>query len=89
MLASKSFFKRATDFNNIPFKNINYFKFYKCVSVQKVTVLFDLEGFNMRQYAWKPAAELVFTLLQIYEANYPEILKICFIFNGKSNFFLN
>lgn len=60
-----------------------HFKFYKCVSVQKVTVLFDLEGFNMRQYAWKPAAELVFTLLQIYEANYPEILKICFIFNGK------
>lgn len=49
----------------------------------QVTVIFDLEGFNMRQYAWKPAAELVFTLLQIYEANYPEILKVCFIVNGE------
>lgn len=49
----------------------------------QMTVIFDLEGFNMRQYAWKPAAELVFTLLQIYEANYPEILKVCFIVNGE------
>lgn len=49
----------------------------------QMTVIFDLEGFNIRQYAWKPAAELVFTLLQIYEANYPEILKICFIVNGE------
>ncbi|XP_039746716.1 SEC14-like protein 2 [Pararge aegeria] len=54
----------------------------------KVTVLFDLEGFNMRQYAWKPAAELVFSLLQIYEANYPEILKICFIVNAPKVFSL-
>ncbi|XP_028173650.1 SEC14-like protein 2 [Ostrinia furnacalis] len=54
----------------------------------KVTVLFDLEGFNMRQYAWKPAAEMVFTLLQIYEANYPEILKTCFIVNAPKVFAL-
>lgn len=50
-----------------------------------MTVLFDLEGFNMRQYAWKPAAELVFSLLQMYEANYPEILKTCFIINGPTH----
>ncbi|XP_046964903.1 SEC14-like protein 2 [Vanessa cardui] len=54
----------------------------------KVTVIFDLEGFSMRQYAWKPAAELVFTLLQIYEANYPEILKICYIVNAPKVFSL-
>ncbi|KAI8434560.1 hypothetical protein MSG28_003106 [Choristoneura fumiferana] len=54
----------------------------------KVTVLFDLEGFNMRQYAWKPAAEMVFTLLQLYEANYPEILKSCFIVNAPKVFSL-
>ncbi|CAH0721961.1 unnamed protein product, partial [Brenthis ino] len=53
-----------------------------------VTVIFDLEGFSMRQYAWKPAAELVFTLLQIYEANYPEILKTCFIVNAPKVFSL-
>lgn len=57
-------------------------------NASKVTVIFDLEGFNMRQYAWKPAAELVFTLLQIYEANYPEILKICFIVNAPKVFSL-
>lgn len=51
--------------------------------VPQVTVVFDLEGFNIRQYAWKPAAEMVITLLQLYEANYPEILKVCFIVNGK------
>lgn len=50
----------------------------------QVTVLFDLDGFVMRQYAWRPAAELVITLLQLYEANYPEILKICYIINGKT-----
>ncbi|KAI5641758.1 CRAL/TRIO domain-containing protein [Phthorimaea operculella] len=54
----------------------------------KVTVIFDLEGFIMRQYAWKPAAEMVFTLLQIYEANYPEILKTCFIVNAPKVFSL-
>ncbi|VVC88847.1 unnamed protein product [Leptidea sinapis] len=54
----------------------------------KVTVIFDLEGFNIRQYAWKPAAEMVFTLLQIYEANYPEILKTCFLINAPKVFSL-
>lgn len=29
------------------------------------------------------ATELVILLLQFYEANYPEILKVCFIINGK------
>ncbi|XP_038215832.1 SEC14-like protein 2 [Zerene cesonia] len=54
----------------------------------KVTVIFDLEGFNIRQYAWKPAAEMVFSLLQIYEANYPEILKACFLINAPKVFSL-
>ncbi|XP_075969908.1 SEC14-like protein 2 [Anticarsia gemmatalis] len=54
----------------------------------KVVVLFDLEGFNIKQYAWKPAAEMVFTLLQLYEANYPEILKTCFIINAPKVFAL-
>ena len=54
----------------------------------KLTVIFDLEGFNIKQYAWKPAAEMVFTLLQLYEANYPEILKICFIVNAPKIFSL-
>ncbi|XP_026329153.1 SEC14-like protein 2 [Hyposmocoma kahamanoa] len=54
----------------------------------KVTVIFDLEGFVMRQYAWRPAAEMVVTLLKVYEANYPEILKTCFIVNAPKVFSL-
>ncbi|KAJ0180732.1 hypothetical protein K1T71_004136 [Dendrolimus kikuchii] len=57
-------------------------------NAMKLTVIFDLEGFSIRQYAWKPAAELVFTLLQMYEANYPEILKTCFIVNAPKVFAL-
>lgn len=57
-------------------------------NASKVVVIFDLDGFTIRQYAWKPAAELVFTLLQVYEANYPEILKICYIVNAPRVFTL-
>ncbi|GBP40960.1 SEC14-like protein 2 [Eumeta japonica] len=57
-------------------------------AAMKLTAIFDLEGFNMRQYAWRPAAEMVFTLLQMYEANYPEILKCCFIVNAPKVFSL-
>lgn len=49
----------------------------------QVTVVIDMEGFNLRQYAWRPAGELVISLIQMYEANYPEILKECYIINGK------
>ncbi|XP_074026952.1 SEC14-like protein 2 isoform X2 [Leptinotarsa decemlineata] len=48
----------------------------------QVVVIFDMEGFNLRQYAWRPAAEMVISLIQMYEANYPEILKACFIINA-------
>ncbi|EFN78800.1 Retinal-binding protein [Harpegnathos saltator] len=51
----------------------------------QLTVIFDMDGFNLKQYMWKPAGELVLILIQMYEANYPEILKMCFIINGKFN----
>jgi hypothetical protein len=50
--------------------------------VQKVSVIFDLEAFNLRQYAWRPAGEVIISLIQMYEANYPEILKTCYIINA-------
>lgn len=31
------------------------------------------------------AAEVVISLIQMYEANYPEVLKRCFIINSKEN----
>ncbi|XP_059057009.1 SEC14-like protein 2 [Achroia grisella] len=57
-------------------------------SALQLTVIFDLEDFSMKQYAWKPAAEMVFSLLQMYEANYPEILKRCFLVNAPKVFSL-
>lgn len=92
----------------------------------QITIIFDMEGFNLKQYLWRPgkmfqvkpeiifknflvqnfslfsiilknfsllvlsfsiviAGEVVITLIQMYEANYPEILKTCFIINGRFN----
>jgi len=48
----------------------------------EATCIFDLEDLNIRQYAWRPAFELVITLLQMYEANYPEILRVAYIINA-------
>lgn len=48
----------------------------------QVTVVFDMEGFTIKQFLWKPAGELIITLIQMYEANYPEILKMCFMINA-------
>lgn len=48
----------------------------------KVVVLFDMDGFTIRPYAWRPAGEIIISLIQMYEANYPEILKACYIINA-------
>ncbi|KAH0561878.1 SEC14-like protein 2 [Cotesia glomerata] len=52
----------------------------------QVTVIFDMEGFNLRPLMWRPAGEVIITLIQMYEANYPEILKTCFIINAPKVF---
>lgn len=49
---------------------------------RKFVVIFDMDNFNMKQYAWRPAAELVIQIIQMYSNNYPEILKYCCIING-------
>ncbi|KAJ6642069.1 SEC14-like protein 2 [Pseudolycoriella hygida] len=48
---------------------------------RQFVILFDMEGFSLKQYTWRPAAEVVISLIKMYEANYPEILKCCFIIN--------
>ncbi|KAG5322252.1 S14L2 protein, partial [Pseudoatta argentina] len=48
----------------------------------QIIIIFDMEGFNIKQYLWKPAGELIITFIQMYEANYPEILKMCFLINA-------
>ncbi|XP_033185044.1 SEC14-like protein 2 isoform X1 [Bombus vancouverensis nearcticus] len=52
----------------------------------QVVVIFDMQGFNLKQYLWRPAGEVVITLIQMYEANYPEILKTCYIINAPKVF---
>ncbi|XP_039308482.1 SEC14-like protein 2 isoform X2 [Solenopsis invicta] len=52
----------------------------------QVTVIFDMEDFNLKQYLWKPAGELIITFIQMYEANYPEILKMCYLINAPKVF---
>lgn len=73
-------------------------------SARQFVILFDMEGFNLKQYTWRPgtrlpfflfycflwtpisfivsAGEVVISLIKMYEANYPEILKCCYIING-------
>ncbi|XP_077297895.1 SEC14-like protein 2 [Arctopsyche grandis] len=57
-------------------------------NARQLVCVMDMEGFSMRQYAWRPAGELVISLLQMYEANYPEILKMCHIVNTPKVFSL-
>ncbi|KAI5720556.1 hypothetical protein M8J77_008561 [Diaphorina citri] len=54
----------------------------------KLVAIFDMSDFSMKQYAWRPAAELVLCMLQMYEANYPEILKNCYVINAPKVFTL-
>ena len=49
---------------------------------RKFVVIIDMDNFSMKQYAYRPAAELVINVFQIYANNYPEILKYCYIING-------
>lgn len=51
---------------------------------RKFVVIFDMDNFSMKQYAYRPAAELVVNTFQMYSNNYPEILKYCYIINGKT-----
>lgn len=54
---------------------------------RQLVVLFDVADFNLKQYVWRPAAELIIAMIKQYEQNYPEILKICYIINSKFFFF--
>lgn len=54
----------------------------------KLVAIFDMTDFSMKQYAWRPAAELILCMIQMYEANYPEILKNCYVINAPKVFTL-
>ena len=51
---------------------------------RQLVVFFDVADFNLKQYAWRPATELIISMIKNYEQNYPEILKMCYIVNGNN-----
>lgn len=51
---------------------------------RKFVAIFDMDGFTLRQYLYKPAIETIIELIQIYTNNFPEILKFCYVINGES-----
>ncbi|KAH8395097.1 hypothetical protein KR215_010134, partial [Drosophila sulfurigaster] len=53
---------------------------------RQLVVFFDCEGLNLKQYAWRPAAEVVISSVKQYEANFPELLKMCYIINAPKLF---
>ncbi|KJE89190.1 hypothetical protein CAOG_00710 [Capsaspora owczarzaki ATCC 30864] len=49
--------------------------------VQELTIIMDLTGLN-RKHLWGPGLDLFRAVAKIYEANYPEVVKRCFIINA-------
>lgn len=55
-------------------------------NARQMVVFFDMAEFNLKQYVWRPAAECVISTVKQYEANYPEVLKMCYIVNAPKIF---
>ncbi|XP_017863633.1 PREDICTED: SEC14-like protein 2 [Drosophila arizonae] len=53
---------------------------------RQLVVFLDCESMNLKQYAWRPAAECVISSIKQYEANFPELLKMCYIINAPKLF---
>lgn len=52
----------------------------------RVSCIFDLEHFSIKEFTWKPALEAIIELLKMYEANYPEILNCAYVVNAPKVF---
>ncbi|EDV96418.1 SEC14-like protein 2 [Drosophila grimshawi] len=53
---------------------------------RQLVVFFDCESMNLKQFAWRPAAECVISSVKEYEGNFPELLKRCYIINAPKLF---
>lgn len=53
---------------------------------RQLVVFFDMQDVNLKQYAWRPAAECVISTVKQYESNFPELLKMCYIINAPKLF---
>lgn len=55
-------------------------------AIAQSTVIFDMAGFSMRHITYKPALDTAIQLVQLYEGNYPELLRRVFIINAPKIF---
>ncbi|XP_057372014.1 SEC14-like protein 2 [Daphnia carinata] len=55
-------------------------------AISQLTIIFDMDGFSMRHITYKPGIDTVLQLLQVYEANYPELLRRVFVINAPKVF---
>ncbi|CAL4128568.1 unnamed protein product, partial [Meganyctiphanes norvegica] len=54
--------------------------------VTQQVCIFDMQNFSIKNVTWKPAMDVVLKLVQIYEANYPELLKCAYAINAPKIF---
>ncbi|MCL4133613.1 UNVERIFIED_CONTAM: hypothetical protein GTU68_044313, partial [Idotea baltica] len=54
--------------------------------INRQSCIFDLENFSIKNVTWKPAMDVILQLVQIYEVNYPEILKHALVINAPKIF---
>ncbi|XP_046633910.1 SEC14-like protein 2 [Daphnia pulicaria] len=55
-------------------------------AISQASVIVDLEGFSMNHVTFKPALDTAIQLVQMYESNYPELLRRVFIINAPKIF---
>ncbi|XP_046460717.1 SEC14-like protein 2 [Daphnia pulex] len=55
-------------------------------SIAQSTVIFDMAGFSMRHVTFKPALDTAIQLVQLYEGNYPELLRRVYVINAPKIF---
>ncbi|XP_046460719.1 SEC14-like protein 2 [Daphnia pulex] len=55
-------------------------------AIAQTCAIIDLEGFSMSHVTYKPAIDAVIQCVQMYEANYPELLRRVFIINAPKIF---
>ncbi|XP_076062028.1 SEC14-like protein 2 [Oratosquilla oratoria] len=54
--------------------------------VLQQSCVFDLHNFSVKHVTWKPAMDVILQLVQIYEANYPELLHCAYVINAPKIF---
>lgn len=54
--------------------------------ITQQTTIFDMDNFSLKNVTWKPALDVVLQVVQMYEANYPELLHCAYAINAPTIF---